>query len=101
MSTANLPGWSVPKDPDSTVPYFFSWTSWLTREDDTISTYELALDEAPDASLEIVQHSQAFGVITVWLRGGTVGQRYLVRCRVTTTGGRIEDASRWLTVAEK
>ncbi len=89
-----------PKDPDSVVPYEFSWVSWLANEDDTLDGYEVAIDEGDD-ELVIDSHQESGGVITVWLSGGTLDAKYVIRTRVTTTGGRTEDLSARLRILQK
>lgn len=80
------------KDPDAKLPYTVDWSAWLTAEGDTAAS---AVWIVPDG---LVQESSpapslASGKATVWLSGGTAGQNYVVTCRLTTTGGRIDDRS--------
>jgi hypothetical protein len=95
----SIPHWP-PKDPDSVLDYFFDWSTWLSDNSDTLDTYSVTIAEG-GAALVVDDDSEADGVITVWLSGGTVDTRYLVRSRVTTTGGRTEDMSRYLRIVEK
>lgn len=101
-----------PKDPDADLPFAFQWASedqandggpnddgWLKGR--TLATSEWHID-GPDSAL--VSHSASIGDITghdengdpvtistqtlatVWLRGGTVGERYTVTNRIVSTG---------------
>lgn len=97
----SIPAWPT-KDPDAvSKPYWFDWRTWLASEDDgTISDYEVVIDSGGDA-LTIASTSNASGLITVRLSGGTVGTQYTVRCRITLSSGRVEDMSRTITIQEQ
>lgn len=90
-----------PKDPDAILDYTFDWSGWLATHSDAIQIYSVAPEDPPDASLVIDSHVRSGGVVTVWLRGGTLGQTYTVRCRVVTTGGRTDDRSFSLIIAQQ
>jgi hypothetical protein len=98
MSTQYLATYD--KDPDATLDYSIDWSAWLPSGD-AIST---AAWSTSDAEL-VVEGSPApsvsAGVATVWLSGGTAGTHYTVTCRVTTTGGRIDDRSIRLRCVER
>lgn len=91
-----------PKDPDAIKkPYWFDWRTWLTNEDDgTLDSYDVAVEEGED-ELTIDSTANDGGLIAVRLSGGTVGSTYTVRCRITTTTGRVEDMSRTVTIVEQ
>lgn len=78
------------KDPDAKLPFTVDWTAWLAAEQDTASGVVwlvptgLTEESTPAPSL-------TDGKATVWLSGGTLGADYDVVCRLTTTGGRIDD----------
>lgn len=90
MNTLLLPGQIplVPKDPDATLDYSIDWTPWLLERDDTIQSISFAA-----AGVSIVSSSFLLGVVTVWLSGGTLGDRVLVTCSIVTVGGRSDDRS--------
>lgn len=97
-----IPSAPTYKDPDSTVDYKADWTSWLGL--DTISTSVWLIDGVQATSvngLEIDQTSDTSLTATVWLTGGTEHGVYNITSRITTTGGRIADASFLLTIKEK
>lgn len=96
MSIAAWP----PKDPDAILDYFFDWSTWLTENSDTLTDYEVEIEEG-DGALAIDEDSEAEGIITIVLSGGTAGTRYLVRSRITTEGGRTDDLSRYLRIKDK
>lgn len=88
------------KDPDAVLDYAIDWTSWLVSGD-AISTATWAIDDAPDAVLVIDSSSIVAGVPTVWLSGGTAGETYRVRCRVTTTDSRTDDRTMHVVVRDR
>jgi len=80
------------KDPEATLDYTFDWGSpgwkekpWLA-EGETLTGAEVAV--ADGLGKGSVQHDATR--VTVWLSGGTVGQSYQVRCKVTTNAGRTD-----------
>lgn len=92
-----------PKDPAAKLDYLMDWSSWLPSGD-TISSSAWAIDVAPDASLAIAGSpapSNTTTTATCWLTGGTPGQKYVLRNRVTTVSGRIEDRSIAIAIEER
>ena len=88
------------KDPSAKLPFTVDWSAWLTNEGDTAAS---AVWVVPTG---IVQESTpppslADGKATVWLSGGTVGQSYDITCRLTTTGGRIDDRTFSVKIRER
>lgn len=78
----------ITKDPSADLDYSWDWTvnSWLAAGE-TITTAAVTV---PDG-LTLGTVSQAAGVVTAWIRGGTAGQEYEVVCRITTSEGRVDD----------
>jgi len=83
------------KDPDAVLDYQINWLAWL--DGDTISTSEW---EAP-TGITIDSDSATTSATTVWLSSGTAGDSYLIVNRITTDGGRTDDRSITISVAEK
>ena len=89
------------KDPDATLDYTIDWSEWLAEADnDTISASEWLTDNI-DGGIEITSDSKTDTTATVWLAGGTIGERYKVTNRITTVGSRIDDRSIKISVMEK
>lgn len=81
------PGDLIVKDPSSTEPLGFDWTSWLTELGEsvtiassswTISGPDSALTQANDTIVSGSKKTQ------VYLGAGTPGARYTVTNRITT-----------------
>jgi hypothetical protein len=86
------------KDPNSNLRYYFDWSAFVTAEGSPIASYAIAIDSPPDASLVLGLDADDGSMIMVWISGGTEGQTYTVRCRVTLANGTVEDESRSLTI---
>lgn len=85
-------------DPDSVVDYAINWSAQLDAwGDDTIDTSTWIV---PD-ELVAEEESHTTTVATVWLSGGTVGELHRITNRITTAGGRTDDQSFMLRVAEQ
>lgn len=87
------------KDPNAKLPFAVDWSQWLTAEGDTAATATWIVpagltQDTPGPSL-------TGGTATIWLSGGTVDTDYKVTCRLTTTGGRIDDRTIRISVRER
>jgi hypothetical protein len=71
------------KDPSDVLDYTFDWTDFLATGE-TISSYTVT----PDTGLTKDSDSQASGVITYWVSGGTADSLYNVVCKIVTSAGR-------------
>ena len=80
--------WEMPaKDPDDDLDYTINWSTWLGV--DTIST------SVWDVPIGLTSHSPSASTtaVTIWLAGGTAGERYYVNNRIVTAAGRaVEDS---------
>jgi hypothetical protein len=84
------------KDPDAVLDYVFDWSNWLSSGEalsDAAFTVETGLTKDSE--------SNTTASATVWLSGGTVGERYTVQCRVTTDQGRTDDRTALIRVANR
>lgn len=88
------------KDPDAKLPFAVDWSAWLTNEGDTAATVTWI---AADGIVQETSPAPALadGVATAWFSGGTDGQDYKVTCRLTTTGGRIDDRTVTIKVRQR
>lgn len=85
---------SIQRDPDSVKPWTFDLTDWL--ETDTISSHTAFAS----TGLTVDSSSNTSTSVTVWLSGGTVGQRYTLTVRVVTAAGVTDDGSVAVLVVE-
>lgn len=72
------------------------WTRELDRIGDTISSREIIAE--PGITIGDISNTDT--EVTVWISGGTLGQRYLITCRIVTAGGRTYDKSFYLRIAQ-
>lgn len=86
------------KDPDAKLPYSWDWTPWLTKENDTINDATVSVPEGLTAIGEPLIDG---GFVTQRLEGGAVGSVYKLTCRITTTGGLVDERSMHLTIMDR
>jgi len=81
---------TIPKDPDAVLDYAFDWEteSWL-ETGETISSHVITVP----AGITKDSDSEADGIVTVWLSGGTAGEDYVITCKITTSAGRTDKRS--------
>jgi hypothetical protein len=87
---------SFTKDPEAVLDYTFDWSDWLATGE-TISSYTVTVP----AGITKDSDSQADGVVTYWLSGGTAGTAYRVECKIVTSAGRTDELSIWIKVVER
>jgi hypothetical protein len=85
------------KDPNATLDYVWDWSKWLTPLSDTIS----AVTFTAETGLTVGTTSHTGTTATVWLSGGTADTSYNVVCHITTTGGRTNDRTATVKIAEQ
>jgi hypothetical protein len=91
-----IDGYYAPdKDPDAVLDYSIDWSEWLA--DDTIDTSEWTVPEGITGGAT----SKTDTAVTIWLSGGTAGQTYTIRNRITTAGGRTNDQTFKISCVEK
>lgn len=95
------------KDSDAVLDYAFDWkplthgvsgatSDWLATGE-TISSYTVTAE----TGLTKDSDSQADGVVTVWLSGGTAGINYKVACLIATSAGRTDERTIWIKVMNR
>lgn len=84
------------KDPSAVLDYAFDWSDWLATGE-TISSHTVTAD----TGLTKDSSTEAAGVVTYWLSGGTAGTNYKVVCRIVTSAGRTDERSAWLQVTDR
>lgn len=76
-------GFWVIKSPDAVLEYTFNWENWLLPGD-SVATSTWSADVGITTGTAILNGPMA----TVWLEGGTAGERYGVTNHIVTTAGR-------------
>jgi len=84
------------KDPSAVLDYVFDWTEWLATVE-TITDHTITAD----TGITVGSSTEDAGKVTVWLSGGTAGINYKVACKITTTAGRTDERTIWITVRER
>lgn len=85
------------KDPNAKLDYGFDWSAWL--DGDTISASSWTV---PTGLTQSVSPAPSFSATTttIWLEGGTAGEKYSVSNHITTTAGRQDDRTIVVSVKE-
>ena len=82
------------KDNDAILDFAVDWSDWLAAGE-VITSYQLR----PSTGITINSHSQAAGVVTMWLSGGEVGRNYTVGCLITTNSTPARTDERTITIS--
>lgn len=93
---AGVPKWH---DPDAKLDYLFDWAGSYVLMDGDVIVDATVTTSAPGVVLTNVSHTDS--TVTVWVEGGTVGQRVLLDCHVVTALGREDDETGVLVVREQ
>lgn len=92
---------SITKDYNAKLDYTFDWSLWLTGISDTIVSELTSIAGDGVATIGSPVTTNTSTSVTVWVTGGTVGQQYLVTCKITTTGGRIDERTIAINVRDR
>jgi len=84
-----------PKDPDEVLDYKLDWSSRLAGDLILTSTWI-----TPD-TITAVSHSHTDTACTLWLSGGTLGEKLRITNRIVTEGGRTMDQTMVLSIKAK
>jgi hypothetical protein len=89
----------IEKDPNAALDYGVNWgvpfNSWLGEETIASVAWTVAAGLTQGAA------SNSDTVAKVRLSGGTAGETYAVTCRVTTSGGQIDERTFRIVVRER
>lgn len=64
---------------------------------ETISSFLIT----PPAGITVNSSSETDGAVTAWVSGGTLGEHYPIKCKITTSSGRIDERTIDLTIIER
>jgi len=85
------------KDPDAVLDYQVDWSDWLPAGD-TITASQWF---SSDAALVVDADTFTGTTATVWISGGDNRKRYTVTNRITTDGGRTDDRTITIRIAQR
>jgi hypothetical protein len=84
------------KDPGADLPFAWDWSAWLS-DGETITAQTITAD----AGITVSAPTEDLGVVTVRISGGTAGTTYKVACRITTSGGNIDERTKRIMVRDR
>lgn len=84
------------KDVDAVLDYGFDWSDWLaTGETISTSTWTVESGITKDSD------SKTSTITSIWLSGGTAGERYRISNLIVTSASRTDERSFIVVVAER
>ena len=89
---------SFSKDPQAVLDYVWDWTPWL--DGDAISAHTVTTT-IEDGGISIMSSTATGTTVTAWISGGTVGNTYKAVCSITTTGGRTDERTSFISVKDR
>ena len=84
------------KSPLAKLDYSVDWSQWLGAAE-TITAVEWTVA----AGLAVTDSSHTGTTATVWVSGGSVGTRYSLVCAITTSEGREDARTLYVTVEDR
>ena len=88
------------KDPSSSVDYSIDWAAWL-EEPETIASTTWSINPSGILAPTLGTEGASDTTRSIFVSGGTVGQRYRLTCRIQTDAGRTVDRSLTIRIAER
>ena len=85
------------KDPQANLFYGFDWGDWLSPNE-IISAHTLSVSAS---QLVITNDYHTTGSVIFLASGGDVGKRYLITCRIETTGSQIDERTMKIDVKNR
>jgi hypothetical protein len=83
-------------DPNAKLDYGFDWSSWLASGE-TILTSTWTVE----SGLTKVSDNNSTTATTIWVKGGTAGESYIITNHITTSAGREDDRSHVIKVKDR
>ncbi len=88
------------KDPSSSVDYSVDWSEWLSASEAIVST-TWSIDPAGVLAPTLGAETASGTTRSVFVSGGTLGERYRLSCHIQTDGDRTADRSVIIRIAER
>lgn len=83
-------------DPTAVLDYRWDWSTWLAAGE-TITARVVTVPTGITKNSD----SEAAGIVTAWITGGTPPNIYSVVCHITTSAGRQDDRTIKLTAIDR
>lgn len=85
------------KDPDAVLDYAFDWSAWLA-DGEGIASYTITA-----TGVTVDSDSQAAGIVTVWVSGGTAATTATLACRITTDNvpARVDERTKIIRIRNR
>lgn len=83
------------KDPNAVLDYIINWAAFLGADAILSDSWIVP------TGITSVTETNTSTTSTIWLSGGTVGEKYALTNRIVTAGGRTEDRTIYVRVEEK
>lgn len=87
------------QDPNAYLDHMIDWADYL-QSGEQIDASAWAIEGLNDGALTIEAGNYSISATVIWATGGTVGASYLIRNRITTSHGRIDDQSILLYITQ-
>lgn len=84
------------KDPDEVLDYMWDWSN-LLAEEETIESVTITSSEG----ITVDSNTNTDTTVTVWISGGTIGNHYLIDCKIVTSSSRTFDRDILIYVKDK
>ena len=82
----------------TTLDYPIDYSQWLSDIGDIYANHAIV---NVSGGITNPTSSQANGIVTVWIAGGTIGALAQFTVRLTTTGGRTDDRTFYLKIIDR
>lgn len=89
------------KDPDAVVDYTIDWNDGYLETGETITSSQWSIEPTETDGLSEDASSNDNTTASITLSGGVTHHTYRVTNRITTTGGRTDERSLTIRVAER
>lgn len=96
FDTDGLP--TIDKDPNATLDYSQDWSDWLSPISDTITGTPVW---TLGAGLTKISQSNTTTSASAFISGGVIGSKEPVACKITTTGGRVDERTVYLKIVQR
>ncbi|MBT9513259.1 MAG: hypothetical protein IV104_13010 [Acidovorax sp.] len=88
---------AIKKDPDATLDYTVDWSDWLAPLADVI----VSVEWVSSAGITVESSTNTSATATAFVSGGVVDADEFVTCRITTSGGRIDDRTIYFSITQR